>query len=234
MLLTYLDESYDNDFYWMAALLCQESALQPLAEKLDTIVRRTAAQHGVPPDAELHGHDLFQGKADWEPMGEMVQARIGVYRAVFEAVGQADVRIILRGLDRKRHESRYGEKAYHPHRVVIEHLLERVDELAEANDELVLVIADQIDNEDVYRQNLWEFQRWNTAGYRARQLTRIVDTLHFVPSRRSRLVQATDMIAFMRRRMKSTAPQHLRVVQANRRLWDLIAPKISHDRCWVA
>ncbi|AXV09483.1 hypothetical protein DVS28_a4825 [Euzebya pacifica] len=232
MLLAYLDESYDDDYYWISALICHEPAIQQLTDTMDAIARRTAVAHHTPWEAEFHGHDLFQAKADWVAMKEMHQARIAVYRNVFEAIADAEVRLIVRGVDRNQLLQRYGDSAWHPHLVVLSHVLERVDEYAERVNELALVIADQISDEDTYRLNLWNFQRTSTIGYRARQLTRIVDTLHFVPSNRSRLVQAADMIAFLKRRMMSTAPQNQRVLQANQRLWDILAPRMHHEGCW--
>ena len=82
----------------------------------------------------------------------------------------------------------------HPHSVVLMHLLERLDDYAAGEDELVLVIADEVDRADEYRRNLWVFQRASTTGYRSRQLKSILDTIHFAPSNASRLVQAADLI----------------------------------------
>ena len=35
MLLAYLDESYDEKYYWITALVCHETALTPIARGLD-------------------------------------------------------------------------------------------------------------------------------------------------------------------------------------------------------
>lgn len=99
--------------------------------------------------------------------------------------------------------------------------------------ELVLVIADEVDQADEHRKSLWWFQRASTPGYRSRQLTRIVDTMHFAPSGASRLVQGADLIAFLHRRLMSTVERDPRAKRANEALWAKIEPKIQHSYCWV-
>lgn len=45
-----------------------------------------------------------------------------------------------------------------------------------------------------YHANLRSFRGSGTPGYRSSNLSRILDTLHYVGSRRSRLIQATDLV----------------------------------------
>lgn len=70
-------------------------------------------------------------------------------------------------------------------------------------------------------------------GYRSRQLTRIVDTIHFAPSKASRMVQAADLVAFLHHRIKSRADTDPRAKRANESLWERIADKVSgYSGCW--
>ena len=45
MLLAYVDESYTDSDYWMAALICSEDVLVPLTESLDSVVNKAAASY---------------------------------------------------------------------------------------------------------------------------------------------------------------------------------------------
>lgn len=234
MLLAYVDESYSKTEYWIAALLCPESVIRPLTEALDAVVEKAAAAFGIDPRAELHGHDLFQAKGDWQLLEHMPRARIGVYADAFEAVASFDIGIILRGvyvLGLKHRPAHPGDL----HAVVLPHLLERIDERAEKyyGGQSVLVIADQVDQADEYRQSLWYFQRFATSGYRARQLSHIVDTMHFAPSKASRLVQAADLVAFLYRRIRCHPARDERAGRANNALWQRIALKVVHSHCWL-
>lgn len=233
MLLAYVDESYDAGHYWIAAVVCPEAVVVPLTEALDAVVAKASRSYtGIGLNAELHGHALFHGKEDWVPVATMPRVRIGVYNEAFEVIGAHDVRIIIRGVDIARLKARYVYPD-HPHSVVLAHLLERVDEHAERQNELVIVIADEVDDAAEHRRNLWFFQRYATSGYRARQLTRIVDTIHFAPSKSSRLLQAADLVAYLHFRRRSGVETDARAVRANDALWDRISQRIGHLNCWT-
>jgi hypothetical protein len=232
MFLAYVDESYTPSTYWIAALICEESALIPLAADLDQVVAKaSAAYSGISSTAELHGYPLFHGKEDWTALATMTRARIGVYAEALDAISRHPIHIVIRGVDRQKLLDRYSYPD-HPHSVVLSHLLERVDECAEKHDEITLVIADEIDQADTHRQSLWYFQRHGTGGYRHRVLTRIVDTIHFAPSKSSRLVQAADLVAYLHCRMMSGNDTDERAKRANDTLWAKISPQVIHSYCW--
>ena len=231
-----MDESYCRDCYYVVALTCPERQVMSLTDALDDVVSAVAAQHGISPEAEMHGHDLFQGKADWLALAPMVRARIDVYAGAFEAIAAHEVSIIIRGVRAARLGARYGVNAPHPHAVVLTHLLERVDEHAEQAGELAMVISDepgQRDQQPEYRRNLVGYRRSGTRGYRARKLTQIVDTLYFAPSSASRMLQAADLVAFLYHRMQQSGRSDERAVQVNKGLWNRIAPRVAHCHCWL-
>ena len=116
--------------------------------------------------------------------------------------------------------------------MVLEHLLERINEKAAALGELSLVIADEVDQADNHRRNLWYAQRYATSGYRAQKLKRIVDTIHFAPSSASRLLQGADLLAFMHRRIASGVEKDPRAIRTNSVLWGRVAGRVSHQWCW--
>ncbi|MCS7484508.1 DUF3800 domain-containing protein [Umezawaea endophytica] len=237
MLLTYVDESYSKQSYFIAALLCPENEALSLTRALDSVVQQvTATFADLSLEAELHGYDLFQGKRDWTPLTRQVRARIDVYGDAFQAIADHDVRIIIRGVDTPKLCERYRGIAADPHSVVLTHLLERVDEYAERVGELALVIADepgQQGHQLQYRADLLRYRKQGTWGYRGRVITRIVDTLHFAPSSASRLVQAVDLVVFMHNRIESTAPDtDKRAIAVNESLWRRIEKRIEHQYCW--
>ncbi len=232
VLLAYVDESYNGDKFWIAALLCPEHTVAPLAQKLDKVVHDASRSYrDIDFKAELHGHALFHGKDDWRPLRAMPRARIGVLHAAFTAIASEDVEIVIRGVDVRRLNARYIYPD-HPHSVALSHLLERLDERADALRQPVLVIADEVDRADDHRRDLWMFQQYSTDGYRARQIRNIVDTIHFAPSRASRLVQAADLLAFLYARMRSGQERDERAVAANSALWEIVRPRIHHCHCW--
>jgi hypothetical protein len=235
MILAYLDESYSPKWpaYWMGAVVCPEHVVDPLTRDLDEVVRVASDKHGLELDAyaELHGQPLFHGRKEWSGLSGKPRARIGVYHDALAAIASYDVRLVLRGVHTARLAARYA-KPWHPHRAVLQFALEDIDCIAEECGELALVIADEIDTAMEHRRSLWAYQRSSTAGHRARQLTRIVDTLHFAPSSASRLVQAADVVAFLHGRMHSGLDQDGRAISANRELWSILSDRIYNAECW--
>lgn len=231
MLLTYVDESYDRQTYWIAALMCTDECVVKLTEALDNVVAWAADSYGVRPTAELHGHALFHGQEDWLAMAPMIRARIGVYHKALEAIASSAPAICIRGVDIPALNRRY-DTPDHPHSVVLQHLLETIDERAEQLDERVLIIADDIDAPNDHRRNLQRLQRHSTPGYNSRKLTRIVDTMHFAPSSASRLLQAVDLVAYLHYRIESNRDTDDRAIKANAALWARMGDLVFHSRRW--
>ncbi|MEV0006091.1 DUF3800 domain-containing protein [Micromonospora sp. NPDC050980] len=232
MLLTYVDESYNREVYYIAALLCPDQEAISLTRALDAVVARAANLHGVAPNAELHGHDLFQAKGAWEHLAKMPRVRIGVYNEAFQAIGDHDVKIIIRGVNSRRLRERYNATD-DPHSVVLGQLLERVDEYVARRGEYALVIADEVAQPGLYRADLSLYQQHGLWGESTRRLTRIVDTLHFAPSSASRLVQAADLIAFLHRRIETETAPDDRARRANSAIWARVGPRVQHSTCWT-
>jgi hypothetical protein len=232
VLLAYLDESYTKERYFIAALLVPEAEARSLIMALDEVVSEASFDYGrLRSDAELHGYDIVSGKRDWERWAPMIRARIGVYNKAFQEIADHDVKVIIRSVDIVGLDKRYPVHD-HPHSIVLTHLIERIDEYAETVDEHAIVIADEVDAQDRYRRDLWVYQRSGTWGYRARTITRVVDTIHFAPSTSSRLVQAADLIAFMARRIATHKETDERAARANAALWARVEPKVWHRMCW--
>jgi Protein of unknown function (DUF3800) len=229
VLLAYLDESYSKDWYFMAALLCDGAGAQAIMSGLDEVARKAVADFGVAEDAELHGYELFQGEGWWKDIPP--RARIGVYNQAFQVLADDGRALLLRGMDAARQRARYAH-VEPPHTVVLGHLLERVNDYCRAAGEHVLVIADEVGEQAGHRSDLAIYRQYGTAGYRSRRLTQVIDTLHFAPSRASRLIQAIDLVVFLYRRIGCHTETDARAKRANDALWARIQPLIEHDHVW--
>ena len=64
------------------------------------------------------------------------------------------------------------------------------------------------------------------------KITQFVDTIHFVPSHSSRLLQAADLVAHLHRRRMTHVETDDRARRARDRMWSHLAPKVYHDLCW--
>jgi hypothetical protein len=229
VLLTYVDESYTDRWFAMAALLVDGPAAVALTTELDRVASTAAEAYGMNENVELHGHEIFHATGMWK--GVPPRARVGVFDDVIEAVAAQDLRVIARAMDMVGQRQRY--KAPDPaHSVVLQHLLERVDEYVTGVGEYALVIADEVDGQAQHRTDLSSYREVGTSGYRQRKLTRVVDTLHFAPSHASRLVQAADVITFLYRRVFTHAETDDGSRRSKIAMWNRLKPKVHHQLCW--
>lgn len=104
----------------------------------------------------------------------------------------------------------------------------------QARGEIVLVTCDQTDDPDRHHANLRVFRKFSTGGIRPRQLTTIVDTIHFADSCHSRLVQAADLLSYLSFRVRTDELyQRLgKPTQAAKRLWRIVEPLQSRFYIW--
>ncbi|RCV52373.1 hypothetical protein DEF23_00555 [Marinitenerispora sediminis] len=116
---------------------------------------------------------------------------------------------------------------------MLQHVMEQVNSFARAEKEHVLIIADEVADQDDHRQKLWEYKRDGTPGYQSSKLDRIVDTIHFAPSKASRLLQAVDLIAFLHRRRETHVETDDRARRVNDRLWSHVKIRVQHEHVWL-
>lgn len=229
VLLTYVDESYTDRWFAMAALLVDGPAAVALTDELERVAAAAAEAYVLDTGVELHGHEIFHAGGAWA--GVPVRARVGVFDDVVEAVAAQDVKVIARAMDVVGQRARYSAPDP-PHTVVLQHLLERVDECATSLGDYALVIADEVDGQAKHRTDLSAYREVGTTGYRRRKLTRIVDTLHFAPSHARRLVQAADVITFLYRRVYTHQETDERSRRAKVAMWKRLQPRVHHELCW--
>lgn len=231
MLLTYVDESYSRDRYFVAGIAVHHEAVRSLEDTLNGVVARAVRELRVGHvGAELHGHPLFHGEDDWA--GAAPRQRIAVYNWAFQAIADHEVRIFLRGVNSKRLRERYVSPD-DPHDICLQHLMERVDQYAARTDQAAMIIADELHEHDRRRRDLRDYKSYGTPGYLSSTLPRIVDTIHFAPSHHSRLIQAADIVAFMHHRRAVHVESDARAAAANDSLWARIEPRIEHRHEWV-
>lgn len=150
---------------------------------------------------------------------------------VFEIIAASGVRIAIRGLDIPAQEAMYSNP-YPPYSVVLTKILEKVQTTASAEDELALVICDEYHEDDRHRRLLANYRDWETPTSTPMKLHRIIDTIHFTPSHESRMIQASDMVAFIALRRAVVTNPDPREAAAIKDLWDLIRAQIIVHYIW--
>ena len=104
-----------------------------------------------------------------------------------------------------------------------------------------LLVADE--QKEVARKTVENFAHWRyaaTEGYRSRTIKYLIDTVHYVPSHDSWLIQLADCVAFIRNRyariMREKGSNLSLYKESDRaviELWeDYCSPRIKSDLVW--
>jgi len=234
-LLFYVDESADHLSHFHAGLLLDGKQAVCAEKALDKVAMR-ACELGYPKEeVELHGAHIWNGKNDW---GELChEARYYILEAALDVLIAGNIEVIMRGFDLGHWKRKYGSKP--PHSYCFMNLLERLNERLEERKERALVIADEHHDKSLMKRTLQLAKVDGTWGYRKQKLDRIVDTVHFIDSQESRLVQLADVVAFTRRRHKLGPQRHPNSVVGLARMVERIRratpyPVGQFDSVWQA
>lgn len=237
MLLCFVDESFKGNFYGFAAVLADENTTKALTAGLNKIVRQAAVDWGIPQTAEIHGYPLFHGTDDWT--GVSVRARIGIMQKVVDAITAADVTILMRAVHKGRLERRQANENYPvqfpPEQVCFQHILQRADFIARRQATHALIIADERGDRERHRERFAMYQTEGTPGvYMHTTLDRLLDTVHFAPSHHSRMLQASDILAFIYQRVRTVTESDPRAQAAMDKLWNTIesSGKVHDTGTW--
>lgn len=204
MWLGYTDESgntgsnlrdQDQPLHWMLTVGVPEDQVRALTLALDGVVTTVG---GRPSHAELHGSDLFGGSRDWA--GVAPEVRVSVYREALALLQVHDCFVAHASIDKMKMAGT-SSMATAPHIMAFQFLSEKLDayvgSLQDPLRQRIMLIADETDEHGVFQADLISQMQRQVAGIgRGRTLLNVVDTVHFVDSKRNRGVQLADLAAY--------------------------------------
>ncbi len=231
MLLGYIDESYDNQECWLTAVLVSDADHAAASGQLRRVRDTAVERHGLSPNVELRGYDVFHGENAWAPLKPVPRQRISVYESVLRTIADNGGRIIHSGAVRAHTEKRWPEHhpTEHAHRVAFFGLMTEVAALCTAENDRALLIADEVSVQS--KVALRNDVRWlQDRERRDLDARRIIDTVHFIGSHESILIQAADMVGFIHRRARMKNSE--RAEKVNRRLSRVVDPLVIARRAW--
>lgn len=234
MLIAYVDESYDPDFYFIGAAVAEESQWEDVESRLASIRATTAALHGTDTGIEFHGNEMMGGQKNWCALRGKHRETAGIYRAVLRAAREAGVRYVFRGLDITRLHARYRYPRL-PHSIVLAQVLERIDDYtAHVNDpNETIVVADQVGGQGKYAAEFAGYQEHGTGGYRPSRLSRISSPINFCSSAATDGLQVADLAIYLHYRQQRVVNQHPEARRTLRRLWQEVEPAIIEQGIWL-
>ena len=212
-------------FLTLVAVVVNEDKVQPLSQGL----RQVTIDHlgWEPADFEFHGIEVWNGQKHWTKLDHA--ERISAYEAALGLLGVYDLSVAHATIDKVKLHDRHGgaadENAY---RLALQFLLEKVD--ANMGSSLKVLVADEAKEQQLHAiEIVADMQHWGVGEVPGRQLTRVIDSLHFVRSNASPGVQLADMTAYVLQRHRRGREGHPEAEAAMRRLIQIVS---SHTQTY--
>jgi hypothetical protein len=215
-----VDESErDGTVYFIGALIADAGAICHIQESFDRIGKTMSElSPGFSPQAEFHAYDMFHGVGDWSSVSIPLRAKACV--SAVKSIANSGATFFCRGVDIVALRDRYPNP-YPVHELALAQALESADEYLAKRLDHAIVVADEHHTAEDGRRRFRRMTLGPNAGYSARKITRLVDTIYFGPSHHSRLLQAADVATFFTNRLNtieveaSAAQATMRKIQAS-------------------
>ncbi|OJU43610.1 MAG: hypothetical protein BGN98_10365 [Microbacterium sp. 69-7] len=229
MLFAFIDESYTQDRYYVAALVISVDDIGQMGDALKEAAAY-AAGFGVEMGTEFHGHRIMAGRDGWEPIRNKHRAAGQIYRHALTKLATLPAVVYIQGVDVARLNARYAYPDP-PHLVCLRHVLEDVNTYAASKGEEVIVICDQVTDQEAHSRRFGIYQKIGTPGYRPSKLARI-EQMMFADSSASPGLQFIDLAVYLYRRRDAHQTQDARAVKLVDTLWWTLRPIVAKHRRW--
>jgi hypothetical protein len=234
---TFIDEAFSEGHFFMCALVIDGEQLQILEKEFQRIMSQleNAFPNEISRNLELHAGEIFNGKGPWRKAFEGNRQRYEVLNHFSEVLAGLNLRILIHGIDVKRQEIKYSLPT-DPRYLSLRFLIEKLDKVLHSTSDVSMLICDSgASNQEIQhiRDLLVDMQINGTGGLYPRQITQIVDTVHFSDSKRSRGIQAVDLISFLRHRLELQRANLVKRDSSVDQLWQVLETKVVYDRIWL-
>lgn len=221
MHLAYVDETYTDDVYTFAALLVHDERDAGMQREVLAIPKRFAA-HGVDPEAELHGSDLFHSGRDWKALRGKPALRVHAYKLGLRSIESCEGKVVLVSIERT--EAAADDLSI-AREIAVEKLLNCLEREGERIGDRCLLIFDEAGSMDpALARAVHSHHRKALVGGPG---PRIVETPGIVNSHNTPGVQVADLAAFLfQRRRRGIDDPTSAVGQAIESLWSVLEPNI--------
>lgn len=221
----------------MCALVIDGKELKSLEREFHSIMTQLedAFPNQISRNLELHAGEIFNGKGPWRKAFEGNRQRYEVLNRFSEVLAGLNLRILVQGIDVEKQVIKYSLPT-DPRYLSLRFLIEKLDKELHSSADFSMLICDSgASNQEIQhiRDLLIEMQMNGTGGLYPRLITQIVDTVHFSDSKRSRGIQAVDLISFLRHRVELQRANLVKRDSNIDQLWQALESKVVYDRIWV-
>ena len=248
-------DSVEQPVLWLVAIGLSPSQVKTAESRMVGLAFKYFPRRALSPTFEFHGSEIFGGRGIFSSLSSA--ERVALYRELLAIVRDLEIAVWVRGIDKQKHQSRADAKGYtpdHPYQLAFMYLAESLDKWLEGQQTTDdpfssdvqpvygLIVADEqreMQSELVEKLVIWrQFQ--TEHGYRVREIRYLIDTIHYVPSCNSWLIQLVDCVAFIanrtariRRQKGYSDTEYTDSDKAVVALWkDFCIPTLIESRKW--
>jgi Protein of unknown function (DUF3800) len=247
-------DSAEQPVHWLLALAVTPRALRAVETGMLALALEQFPERARTADFEFHGNHIYTRRGDCR--GWSGERAVALYEALLAIFRRHDCHLFIVGIDKARLKRRAQAGRYspdHPYKLAFMYLVERIDAWlagrqpgphAPGEPCYGMLIADE--QKEVDRQIIERFAFWRQRGTeystRRRDIRFLVDTVHYVPSQDSWLIQMADCLAYLfgrfqkvRREKGSDASRYTPAEAAVVRLWkENCRPRVVEYYLWPA
>lgn len=197
MLVTYFDEvKYQkgrSPYYWLGAIVADAATIWKLESDVNDLALEVFGHKLLLKDSEFHAADLMNGHdhfKDWP-----LEKRLEVLKRLITIFGSTPdlLKVYVRMNVERMLSSDYEKMAFM-------FLVERVNDLLRVKNMPGILIGDRENNtvSGTFAAQLSMFRTHGTKYDFGKQLTHLLDTVHFTDSHHSRMLQLADLHVWLR------------------------------------
>lgn len=204
MQFAYFDEnkfSRENPFFWVGGIIVNDRQIHSLESVLIQIQYNFFGTSVLSKENEIHGKEIFQGKANFK--GVKLEKRVELFKNVAKFVISNRIPIRLIRIDVNAHRKyQYPQPEYSLGLMLF---LERFCDLLDSSNEIGMVFGDY--EKDEVAKSILDFSQFKISGktpmYHGRPLGRLIDTIYFTKSHHSRFLQVADVVIYLANRYEN-------------------------------
>lgn len=234
MQIAYIDESYNDTYYFVGAAVGSESSWAAVAEELEKLRGWAIREYGLREDVEFHGALIMGGKHEWEALRGKHREAADVMAKVLRIAADAGVQYVFRGVHMPGLTQRYMMPD-HPHAVVLEHTFQRLENYALKLQlrEPVRLVADMIDIRDELQSQFSGYQQLGTRSrWNRSKLDHLAYPIEFRDSRATPGLQVIDVAVYLYRRSCVLVEKHPAAIRTQRRLLKILTSSTLAEGTW--
>jgi hypothetical protein len=199
MHLIYFDEVKFEEtwhpYYRLAGIVVPHTRVPDLEEKVNVLSAEIFGNRYLTKDTEFHSTDLLSGKANFKH--RRIEERLKAWETLLDIIDCDDVLRIDVRIDPAR---MYASDAIERTETeAFMHIVERSNRLMEKYNSTGLLVRDY--EKDVITDTIFSLSYYRQHGTKYQfgtEITHLIDTVHFVHSHHSRMLQLADVYSFAR------------------------------------